>query len=109
MLNISRTNEIGMGGSSSKDESNVEGNSVQNNISFGKTMEVHNRENSILLGIICAIKILEILIYLFKSFRRSVMRNLSSIDLSKLDSINWKFVSKHTLRLREAIKIAYII
>lgn len=68
-----------MGGSSSKDEKNTENSgAVQNNIHVGKPMEVHNSENSILLGIICAIKILEMIIYLFKSFRRSLKRNLNA-------------------------------
>lgn len=67
-----------MGGSSSKEEQNVENSgAVQNNIHIGKTMEVHNKENTILLGIICTIKIIELLIYMYKGFRRSLKRNLS--------------------------------
>lgn len=67
-----------MGGSSSKEGKNVENSgAVQNNINIGKTMEVHNWENTILLSIICAIKIVEVLIYAYKSFRRNLKRNLS--------------------------------
>lgn len=68
-----------MGGSSSKEEQTVENSgAVQNNIHVQtRPMEVHNSENTILLGIICTIKILEMIIYLFKSFRRSLKRNLT--------------------------------
>lgn len=77
MKSNSLSKHIDMGGSSTKEESNVENNgSVQNNITIGKTMEVHNRENTILLGILVAIKILEMLIYVYKSFRRSLKRNI---------------------------------
>lgn len=66
-----------MGGSSSKQEGSVENSgAVQNNITVGKTMEVHNTENSILLGIICAIKILEVVIYVYKGFRRGLKRKI---------------------------------
>lgn len=76
---ISQASKFIMGGSSSKEEGKTENSgAVQNNITVGKTMEVHNTENSILLGIICAIKVLEILIYLYKSFRRSLKRNLNT-------------------------------
>lgn len=72
-----------MGGSSSKEEQKVENSgAVQNNIHISKhPMEVHNSENSILLGIICAIKLIEMLIYLFKAFRRSVKRNLATTNV----------------------------
>lgn len=66
-----------MGGSSWKEGSNTENSGqVQNNISIGKTMEVLNRENTILLGIICVIKLMEVLIYFFKAFRRNLKKNL---------------------------------
>lgn len=70
-----------MGGSSSKEQTNTENSGqVQNNIAIGRTMEVHNRENTILLGIICTIKLMEVLIYFFKVFRRSLKRNLQPIQ-----------------------------
>lgn len=66
-----------MGGSSSKETQKVENSgAVQNNINIGKTMEVHNTENTLLLSIICCIKILEVLIYLYKAFRRGLKRKL---------------------------------
>lgn len=66
-----------MGGSSSKETQNVENSGqVQNNININKTMEVHNSENTLLLSIICGIKILEVVIYLYKAFRRGLKRNL---------------------------------
>lgn len=68
-----------MGGSSSKEEQNVQNSgSVHNNITIGKPMEVHNQENTILLAILCTIKILEMVIYVYKSFRRGLKRNLIS-------------------------------
>lgn len=69
-----------MGGSSSKEEKNTENSgAVQNNIHVNnKPMEVHNSENTILLGIICTIKLLEMVIYIYKSFRRSLKKNLAN-------------------------------
>lgn len=66
-----------MGGGESKQENNVENSAaVQNNITVEKPLEVHNRENTILLGILCAIQLIEMLIYLYKTFRRGLKRQL---------------------------------
>lgn len=71
-----------MGGSSSKEETNTENKGqVQNNIAIGKPpLEVHNMENTILLGVICVIKVLEVVIYFYKSFRRNLKKNLRPIN-----------------------------
>lgn len=76
-----------MGGSSSKEEGKTENSGqVQNNIAIGKPMEVHNQENTILLGIICAVKIMEVIIYFFKIFRRSLKRNLQTGNQQRTDA-----------------------
>lgn len=76
-MNVSLRYDTKMGGSSSKETQNVENSGqVQNNIHINKTMEVHNAENSMLLGIICAIKVLEVVIFVYKSFRRGLKRKL---------------------------------
>lgn len=80
-----------MGGSSSKESNTENQGQVQNNIAIGKPVEVHNQENTILLGIICGIKVLEVVIYFYKSFRRNLKRNLrpaNGLNLAAPDAWN---------------------
>lgn len=78
-INISIVKFFIMGGSSSKQQvSNENSGTVQNNISIEKTMEVHNRENTVLLSIICLIQIIELLLYIYKSFRRGLKRKFNT-------------------------------
>lgn len=65
-----------MGESSSKEENTENKGQVQNNIAIGEPVEVHNQKSTILLAIICVIKVLEVLIYFYKSFRRNLKKNL---------------------------------
>lgn len=50
---------------------------IQNTISIGETVATYGNELVILLGIIAGIKIFEVLMYAYRTFRRSIKRAIN--------------------------------
>lgn len=73
-----------MGLFSSKSETKTAENhgQMQNNLTIGNTVDVYSHENTILLGLICAIKIIELIIFIVKSCKRNIKK---TIGLSRQD------------------------
>lgn len=67
---------MGLFGSSEENDIDNKG-SIQNSISIGETVTTYGNELVILLGIICGIKVFEVLIYAYKTFRRGLKRSLN--------------------------------
>lgn len=67
---------MGIFGSSEETDIDNKG-SVQNTISIGETVATYGNELVILLGIISGIKIFEVIMYAYRTFRRSLKRAVS--------------------------------
>lgn len=67
---------MGFFGSSEETDIDNKG-SVQNTISIGETVATYGKELVILLGIISGIKIFEVTMYAYRTFRRSLKRAVS--------------------------------
>lgn len=74
---------MGLFGDSEENNIDQKG-SIQNNISFTESVTHYGNEVVILLGIIAAVKIFEIIIFVYKTFRRNLKRKL--IDKPKNDA-----------------------
>lgn len=67
-----------MGLFSSKEESKTAENhgQMQNNLTIGNTVDVYSQENTVLLGIICAVKVIEMIIFIVKSCKRDIKKTI---------------------------------
>lgn len=65
-----------MGGSESKEENVKNDGQVQNNVTIGHTVDVSSNEIVILLAMICAIKLIELAVYLFRSFKKDLKKKV---------------------------------
>lgn len=66
---------MGLFGDSEENNIDQKG-SIQNNIQFTETVSTYGNEVVILLGIIAGIKVFEVIVYLYKTFRRNIKREL---------------------------------
>lgn len=67
---------MGIFGSSEETDIDNKG-SIQNTISIGETVETYGNELVILLGIISGIKVFEVIMYAYRTFRRSLKRAIN--------------------------------
>lgn len=66
---------MGIFGDSEENDIDQKG-SIQNNIQFTETVITYGHEVVILLGIIAGIKIFEVIIFAYKTFRRNLKNKL---------------------------------
>lgn len=76
---------MGIFGDSEENDIDQKG-SIQNNISFTESISTYGNEVVILLGIIAAIKIFEVIIYSYKTFRRNLKKKLATKPGNNADS-----------------------
>lgn len=67
---------MGIFGNSEENDIDQKG-SIQNNISFTESVTTYGNEVVILLSIIAGVKVFEVIIYAYKTFRRNLKRNLT--------------------------------
>lgn len=67
---------MGIFGSSEENDIDNKG-SIQSTISIGETVETYGNELVIMLSIISGIKILEVMVYFYRTFRRNLKRTLN--------------------------------
>lgn len=70
-----------MGGKqSAQEKKTVETNgSVNNNFVIEDSVQIHNKEMMVILYIICAIKIFELLLYIYKSHTKRIRKGAQTI------------------------------
>lgn len=66
-----------MGGGASKEETGIKNQGqVQNNVTIEHTVDVTSDEIVILLAVICAIKIIELAVYIFRSYKKDLTKKV---------------------------------
>lgn len=77
---------MGIFGSSEENEIDNKGQ-IQNTISIGETVETYGNELVILLGIISGVKMFEVIMYAYRTFRRSLKRAINDRRAGAADDV----------------------